>query len=332
MSDRGRETSLLRWGILGAGDIAHKRAAQAIIDEGNSELVAACRRDEAKLQDFCQRFGVPRAYTSDADLIDDPDIDVVYVATPVNLHQPQTLAAAKAGKHVLVEKPMACSTDECDQMVNACREAGVVLGVAYYRRFYPIVRRMKEIISSGQIGKPMSVTAVTATSLDMNPGEDGYWRVVPEVSGGGALMDVGSHRIDLFLDMFGEVASVRALCDALAGDYDGEDCASLVLRFRSGIHGNLQCFFRTNVAADEFSILGTKGRLTASPLNGERLVVEANGEIRTEIHAPASNLHGPLMADFAEAIRKQRQPVVTGEEGRETNKVMELAYANARSG
>ncbi|MGF1579958.1 MAG: Gfo/Idh/MocA family protein [Gemmataceae bacterium] len=331
MSDRGSQTGTLRWGILGVGDIAQKRAAQAIIDEGNSQLVAACRRNEAKLREFCQRFEVPRAYQADAELIADEDIDIVYVATPVNLHLPQTLAAAKAGKHVLVEKPMACSTTECDQMVDVCREAGVTLGVAYYRRFYPIVLRMKEIIKSGEIGIPMSVMAVTSTPLAMNPGDDGYWRVIPEASGGGALMDMGSHRIDLFLDMFGQVVDGKALCDTLVGDYEGEDCASVVLRFRSGVHGNLQCFFRTNVGADEFIITGTKGRLIASPLNRDKLIVQVNGERRTESHPPATNLHGPLVADFAEAIRTQRQPVVTGEAGRETNQVIELAYANANA-
>ena len=102
----------IRWGLLGCGDIARKRVAQAITDDPNSRLLAACRRDPARLREFCQAFGVERAYTSEADLLTDPDNDVVYIATPVRLHLPQTLPAAAAGKHVLVEKPMALSVSQ----------------------------------------------------------------------------------------------------------------------------------------------------------------------------------------------------------------------------
>src|SRR3954453_20375818 len=136
----------VRWGLLGCGDIARKRVAGAIIDDPTSRLVAAGRRDPDRLGEFCQAFGVERGYTSDAELLADPEVDAVYVATPVRLHLPQTLAAAAVGKHVLVEKPMALSAAECDRMIEACRRAGVRLGVAYYRRFYPIVRRIEQTL------------------------------------------------------------------------------------------------------------------------------------------------------------------------------------------
>jgi len=111
----------LRWGLIGCGDVARKRVAQAIINDSRSQLVAACRRVEAKLEDFCNSFAVERRYTNANDLFNDPDIDAVYIATPVKEHCPQTLAAARAGKHVLVEKPMAMTVNECDQMIAACQ-------------------------------------------------------------------------------------------------------------------------------------------------------------------------------------------------------------------
>ena len=316
----------IRWGLLGCGDIARKRVTAAIKEAPDSQLVSACRRNESKLAEFCREFQVAKAFTDEAELIADSDIDAVYIATPVHLHWPQTQAAAKAGKHVLVEKPMAMSTAECDQMIKVCQDAGVQLGVAYYRRFYPIVLRMKEILASGEIGTPMSISAVTATSLDMKPGDDGYWRVIDAEGGGGALMDVGSHRLNLFLDFFGEVRDVAAFCDILAGTYEGEDCASLLLRFHSGAHGNLQCFFSTPVNADEFVITGSKGRLIASPLNGDKLVIDLGQEQREETHPAPENLHGPLLADFVRACADNRSPVVDGIEGRKTNEVMERAY------
>lgn len=321
----------IRWGLLGCGDIARKRVARALLEAPDSELRIACRRDANQLNAFCQDFGVPHATTREAELINHADVDAVYIATPVKDHLPQTLAAAKAGKHVLVEKPMALSVAECQQMIDACKQHGVSLGVAYYRRFYPIVARMKELLASGTLGTPLAIAAVTSTAFDLNPGEEGYWRVEKNVGGGGALMDVGSHRLNLFLDLFGPVTHVHALCDTLTGDFEGEDCASLILRFQTGAHGSLQCFFGTSVDADEFTITGSKGRLIASPLNGARLIVQTGGEQRDEQHPPAENLHEPLVADFVRALIEQRPPRVSGEEGLLTNAVMARAYA-AHSG
>lgn len=320
----------IRWGILGCGDIVRKRVARAIQDQPDCELLAVCRRDAAKLHEFRRAFGVERGYTHDADLLADPDIDAVYIATPVRLHLPQTLAAAAAGKHVLVEKPMARTTAECDRMIAACRERGVQLGVAYYRRFYPLVARLKELLAAGEIGRPLSVSAITATPLDMAPGGDGYWRVLPEESGGGALMDVGSHRLDLMLDLFGDIQEVQAFCDTLTGPHPAEDCASLLFRFQNGMHGTLQCFFGTPANADDFTILGTQGRLSASPLNGSQLVVDLGKTQRSETLPPPTNLHAPLIADFAAALREGRPPRVGGDAGRRANEVMERAYRAAQ--
>ena len=141
----------IRWGIIGCGDVARKRVAGAIQSDPNSELVAVCRRDEAKLRAFADEFEVSVATTSADEVIASAAVDAVYIATPVNLHCPQAIAAAAAGKHVLVEKPMAMSTVDCDAMIAACAKADVRLGVAFYRPFYPIIHRMQELIQSGEI-------------------------------------------------------------------------------------------------------------------------------------------------------------------------------------
>ncbi len=322
----------IRWGILGCGDVVRKRVARAILDEPHSELLAACRRDEAKLNAFCDEFGTERRYTNDTDLIADADVDAVYIATPVNLHLPQTVAAAEAGKHVLVEKPMALSVAECDRTIDACRKSGVKLGVAYYRRFYPMVARIKQIIASGEIGQVMSISAVTATPFALQSGDDGYWRVVPEQGGGGALMDIGSHRLNLFVDLLGEPIAVKAVCGTVAASYAADDCATLVMQFANGVHGNLQVYFGAQVDPDEFAIMGTKGRLVARPLNGSRLDIDLGSEQRSEEHPPSANFNAPLIADFVAAIQEHRDPEVSGDEGRKTNAVMEQAYENAEVG
>ena len=320
----------IRWGIIGCGDVVKKRVAWAIQNDANSELGAVCRRDETKLQSFAEEFGVSVATTSADEVINSPEIDAVYIATPVNLHRPQTVAAAAAGKHVLVEKPMAMSTAECNEMIAACDTADVRLGVAYYRPFYPVVHRMQKLVQSGEIGKVLSVSATTCTPFAIDTGEDGYWRVIPEAGGGGALMDVGSHRLDLFLRMFSSVADVKAQCSTVAASYQADDVSTLALRFESGIHGLLHCCFGSSTDPDEFTILGTNGRLVSRPLNGGELIIEHGREQIIEQHPPVSNFNSPLIADFSAAILESRSPLISGESGRAVNFVMEQAYAGSR--
>lgn len=318
----------VRWGILGCGDVVRKRVAQAIVAAPGGSLTAACRRDEAALAAFCQSMSIDKGYADAAELLADPDIDAVYIATPVALHVSQTLAAAAAGKHVLVEKPMAMSVAECDQMIAACEKANVRLGVAYYRRFYPLVERLAELLRAGTIGTPLAVSAVTATPLDMSPGEDGYWRVALESGGGGALMDVGSHRINVFTHLFGPINHVKAITRRVAADYPAEDSAVVLLGFQAGIVGTLQCHFGAD-DPDEFVITGTKGRLIARPLNGDQLIIERDGKTERETLPPPDNFCTPLIADFNRAIQLGRAPRVDGEEGRDANVVMEQAYRSA---
>ena len=294
-----------------------------------NQLVAACRRDASKLAEFCKTFDVPRSYTGASALVADEGVDAVYIATPVRQHLPQTLLAAAAGKHVLVEKPMAMDVEQCDQMIEACERAGVRLGVAYYRRFYPIVRRLEQLIRGGAIGTPLAVSAVTATPLAMAPEDEGYWRVIETDGGGGALMDVGSHRINVFLHLLGEIDQVKAICQRVAASYEAEDAAVLALRFTSGMVGTLQCHFGA-ADPDEFAITGTRGRLIARPLNGEQLLIEIDGSTTTETLPPAANFNAPLIADFVAAIRENRPPEVDGQEGRATNVIMAAAYQDCR--
>lgn len=318
----------IRWGLIGCGDVARKRVAQAILDEPRSELTAVCRRTESKLNEFCSEFSVQHAFTSSDQLIQDADVDAVYISTPVQFHSAQCVAAARAGKHVLVEKPMAMSVAQCRTMIDECRASNVRLGVAYYRRFYAMVHRMKQLLDQGKIGKPLAVSAVTATPMDMSSDQDGYWRAIPELSGGGALMDVGSHRIDLFLDLFGPVQEVHAFCRTIAADYSVEDTSLLQMSFASGVVGALQCHFGCQ-DPDEFVVTGTQGRLIARPLNGDRLEVETGEDSAVEVLPPPSNFCRPLIEDFVDAIVNQQEPTITGEMGMECNEVMERAYASA---
>jgi predicted dehydrogenase len=312
----------IRWGLLGCGDIANKRVADAIAADDESHLVAACRRNETLLQEFGRQFDIRHLTTSAQELIAREDLDAIYVATPVNLHRDQTVAAARSGKHVLVEKPMAIDPAECQAMIDACAAANVTLGVAYYRRFYPVVLRLADLLAEGTLGRPLSVLATTGNSVRF-PADD--WRVVKSLGGGGPLMDIGSHRLDLFLQLFGDVTGVESRC-APSPDYESEDVATVLLEFASGCHGVLQCYFGTVDAPDRLEVIGTDGRATTESLNDGDLTVVTADRTRIESHPPNPNLHAPLISDFTRSIRAGRPPTVTGEIGMATNRIIASAY------
>lgn len=314
----------IRWGLIGVGDIANKRVAAAIQGDPNSELVAVCRRSEFALQQFAEQFSVPHWFTSVDELLG-CQLDAVYIATPVDCHLPHTLAAARAGKHILVEKPMALNPDQCDQMIAACMEANVRLGVAYYRQFYPVVLRTHALIASGQLGRILSIGCVTGNP-NRFPAED--WRVIRARSGGGPLMDIGSHRLDVFLQLLGDVDSVHAyMLDS--PDFDAEQVATVMIQFTSGAHGVLQSYFGTVDTPDRLEIIGTDGRVTIEDLNQGDLVLRTAAGQALESHPPAANLHGPLIEDFSLAIMQNRDPVITGQIGKITNQIMQKAYEGA---
>ncbi|TWU02419.1 Gfo/Idh/MocA family protein [Stieleria varia] len=315
----------VRWGILGCGDIATKRVADAILRDTQSELVAACRRDSAGLAQFGNHFGVSRLYSTADELIADGDIDAIYVATPVYLHCPHTIASANAGKHVLVEKPMAMSANECQQMIDVCRSYGVTLGVAYYRRFYPVVSRIAELLTTGALGRPLSILATTGleTRFDRD-----NWRVVLSQGGGGPLMDIGSHRLDVFNMLLGAPLEVQAAVTA-SEDYEAEQAATLLMRFAGGTTGVLQCYFGAANVSDRLELIGTEGRVLTESLNDGNLQVITAAGSQIEQHPPHYNLHAPLIADFTTAIQEGREPKISGVEGMTTTQIIDTAYESS---
>lgn len=322
----------LRWAVIGCGDIAEKRVAPAINRESRSCLHAVVRRDEAKCRDFAARHGATHALNSFAAAVALDEVDAVYIATPVYLHAAQTMASALAGKHVLVEKPMALTADECAEMTDACRTHGVTLGVAYYRRFYPKVRAMQDLIAAGDLGEPQFVRAFTGGRYRINRGEQGSWRTIPEQGGGGPLQDIGSHRIDLMLALFGPIRRVKAEIGNATLDAPVEDHAHLLFEFANGMKGALHCTWNLGVGRDEWEVYGTEGGASTRDLNGPELVIERGGDREVRSLPADANLHFPLIEDFVEAALSGRDPEIPGEQGRETTRVIEAAYLSAREG
>jgi predicted dehydrogenase len=189
-------------------------------------LIAVSRARSDLVEAFAREVGARRWYGEWRALVGDADLHAVYIATPVHVHAEQAIAAAEAGKHVLCEKPMAMTSAECDRMLAACRANGVRLGVAYYRRFYPAVRRVKAIIDAGEIGAPAVAQMNAFEYFDPPADHPRAWLLRPSIAGGGPMMDFGCHRIEVLMHLFG--------CDVRqAAGRDGERC----IRPAGGGHG-----------------------------------------------------------------------------------------------
>ena len=320
----------LKWGLIGCGDIARRRVAPALRDAERSELIAVSRARSELAASFAKDFGARRWYADWRDLLKDDEIDSVYIATPVHLHAAQAIAAAEAGKHVLCEKPMAMNVDECDRMIDAARSQGVKLGIAYYRRFYPVVERIKEIIESGEIGVPVLAQAEAFEWFDPVAGDPRAWFLQKQLAGGGPMFDFGCHRIEVFLNIFDPISEVKAVIANTVFDREVEDTAAALFRFTGGVCAVLSVSHALAGSKDTLNIFGSLGSIHVSVLNqGKMRVINKFGE-RSETHAPAANLHLPLVEDFITAVLCNREARVSGETGRTVARIEEEIYRQAR--
>ena len=319
----------LRWGLIGCGDIARKRVAPALRDLANCEFVAVSRGRADLAQSFAKEFGAPKAYSSWIELIADDAIDAIYLATPVDVHATHAIAAIEAGKHVLCEKPMAMNVAECDRMIAAARANQVKLGVAYYRHFYPVVRRAKQLIASGEIGQPVIAQINAFEFFNPEPDHSRSWLLRKDRSGGGPMFDFGCHRIEVLLNLFGPIAEVKAQTTNVVFEREVEDTAAALFQFESGACATLCVTHAAREAQDTLDIFGTRGSLHISNLNeGAMRIVTADGE-RNEDHAPDPNLHAPTIRDFVDAVINDREPLVNGETGRMVAALEEQIYGSA---
>jgi predicted dehydrogenase len=324
--------NLLKWGLIGAGDIARRRVAPALRDSPQCDLVAISRAHAELADAFAKAFGARRWYPRWQDLLADAEIESVYIATPVRLHAEQAVAAAGAGKHVLCEKPMAMNARECDRMIAACRANGVKLGVAYYRHFYPAVARTKDIVSSGEIGRPVVAQMNAFEWFDPQPDHPRAWLLNRAVSGGGPMIDFGCHRLEVLLHLFGPVERTAGLAANVVFDREVEDTAAVLLQFERGPCASLAVTHAARERQDTLHIFGTQGSIHISDLNSGELRVIAGERERVESHPPAENLHRPLIDDFVEAVFANREPAVGGPTGRAVAAIEDDIYAVATSG
>ncbi len=322
----------VRWGIIGCGDVTEVKSGPAFGRLPNSSLVAVMRRDAAKAEDYAARHGVPR-WTTDAEaIIAADDVDAVYVATPPSTHAHYTVRAAAAGKPVYVEKPMATSLAEADAMVRACDAAGVPLFVAYYRRALPRFEYVRARLDEGAIGEPRLVQLELHQPPPPDPSEAG-WRWDPDIAGGGLLMDVGSHGLDLLDHWFGPLDAVRAFGATRLSWSRVEDQVVAALRFASGVQGVAVWGFNGTVRRDAITVLGSLGRLSVPLLaDGPVLLEDADGGVRRHHIAHPQHVQEPLIASINAALTGAPERCSsTGASALRTQRVLEALLRDARS-
>ena len=319
----------LRWGILGCGDVANYKGGPPLYTVDDSELVAVMRRDRVKAQAFAERHGAKWAYSDVDALLADDEVNAIYIATPPHLHCEHTIRAARAGKHILCEKPMALTVAECQRMIDACRQAGVTLMIAYYRSFFPNIMRMKALMAEGAIGEVVLARINCTAYYNPNQHDLSSWRVNPEISGGGVLMDIGSHRIDLLQYLMGDIVSARGYAETVHLDVDVDDSAVFTLRFASGAHAVANINWNVGTSVDDVEVYGTEGCLRCSPLNSGNLTLEKSGDRFELDRVPLPHTHTGLVEDFVNHLKTGEPIRCSGKSGLKTNAIIAQIYGDS---
>lgn len=283
---------MIHWGFIGCGDVTEKKSGPAFKKAEGSDVVAVMRRDIAMARDYAQRHAVARWYSDTNALINDTDVDAVYIATPPGSHAEYAVAAMKAGKPVYIEKPMGASFEECVAVSETAKETGVPCFVAYYRRTLPYFLRVKQLVESGEIGEVGEVKIrfiIPPYPSDLNR-KTLSWRVKKEIAGAGYFYDLASHQLDYLDFVFGEITEVKGAAKNVAGLYDVEDTVDARWIHRSGVKGSGHWEFAASTSGriDEIEIIGSEGFLRFSTfhftpillnnVSGEKVFTEENPE------------------------------------------------------
>lgn len=316
----------IRWGIIGCGAVTERKSGPAFRRADRSELVAVMRRDAALARDYAIRHNVPRWYDNADELIADPSVDAVYIATPPAFHCEYTLKCARAGKPVYVEKPMALNDAQCREMNEACSRAGIPLFVAYYRRRLPKFMKIKSLLGQGAIGE-IRFVHIWHAHKPQPPTDDPIlpWRFQPELSGGGLFVDLASHTLDLFDDLLGPIVDVAGGSANQSGMYPVEDIVSARFLFACGIHGTGVWSFACGGGSEERNeIFGSKGKLSFSTFGPELELTTEDGVCKSVVYEDdPPHVQQPLIQSIVDELNGMGVCPSTGISAARTTKVMD---------
>ncbi len=338
------------FGIIGAGMIGEFHA-QAIEGLENARLVAACDSVEAKVTPFAAKHRC-KGYTELERMLGDDEVDVLTVATPSGAHAEPAIAAARAGKHAIVEKPLDVTLDRIDRIIEAHEKAGTTLGGVFNGRFTRAAQLLKQAVVAGRFGRLTFGMAYGPWWRDQAYYDQGGWRGTVKWDGGGALMNQGIHTVDLLQWLMGPVASVRACAATLAHErIEVEDTAAAAVEFASGALGTIT--FATSMWPGHFRLVEIGGDRGTAAMTDEKLLFWQFAEespddrkIREELlelpavstgaSSPSAGMtadaHRANFADFLEAVEQRRPPLVSGPEARKAVAIVLAIYQSAHAG
>ena len=318
------------WGIIGAGDVCEVKSGPALMQIANSSVNAVMRRNSDKAKDFANRHGVTKWYDNADDLLNDPEVNAIYIATPPDTHAEYTLKAAAVGKSVYVEKPMARSHQECLSMVEACKKANVPLYVAYYRRTLPNILKVKELIDCGSIGDIRSVNINLQMTIENEiVGTNDHpnnWRVDPKVAGGGYFYDLASHQLDALDFLLGPITEAKGFSENQSNKYIADDITVGVFKFKNGILGKgLWAFNTSKTSQNEMTtIIGSKGQISFPFWGDHHVTLEIENEPvkKFEFEVP-KHIQMILIQTIVNDLQGKGKCPSTGVSGARTNWVLE---------
>lgn len=260
------------WGFIGCGEVTEKKSGPAFNEVPGSHVVAVMSRNAEKAKSYAKRHNIKKWYTDPLELINDPEINAIYIATPPSSHATFAIMAMKAGKPVYIEKPLAASYEDCARINRISELTGVPCFVAYYRRYLPYFHKVKQIIQSGSIGTPANVQirfSVPPRDLDYKSNGSLPWRLQPDIAGGGYFYDLAPHQLDLIQDIFGVITRAHGYCSNMAKLYKAEDTISACFYFENGLPGSGSWCFVGHQSAkeDRIEVIGEKGMLSFSVYN-----------------------------------------------------------------
>jgi len=338
----------VKWGILGAGGIADRRTMPGMELADNAEIYAVMEIDLTLADALKVKYNAVKAYDNETDLLADPEIDAVYIASPVVHHKRQAMAAADAGKHILLEKPIALTVEEGQEVIDYCASKKVLLATGFMMRYHAYHQAMKKLVDEGKLGQIVSCRAQLTCWYPDIPGN---WRQAKATSGGGALMDMGVHCLDLIQYVTG-LKTIRAagMASTLTFDYEVEDSGAMLVELENGAICQIESHFNIPDAAarGRFEIYGTKGSMlaegTISQVEGGKLDVmisddslaydaqqDRNDVEPMKVDVEFGNMYTKEIESFSNSILNGTPVEVPAEDAVQVQEVIQSAYRTSET-
>lgn len=298
----------INWGFIGCGEVTEKKSGPAFAEVEGSSIEAVMSRNANKAQLYAERHNISKWYTDAQELINDPKVNAIYIATPPSSHATFAIMAMKAGKPVYIEKPLAASYEDCARINRISNETGIDCFVAYYRRYLPYFKKVKQIIQSGTIGKVTNVQlrfSVPPRELDYNSSSTKPWRLQPDIAGGGYFYDLAPHQLDTLQELFGIITRAHGYCANVGHLYKAEDTISACFMFENGLPGSASwCFVGHKSAREDcIDVIGEKGMMSFSVFDYKPIRVITSEGTRSVIVPNPPYVQLPIIKSVIENLQ-----------------------------